>query len=72
MDDGSDPLNLRFIQRTRRLRFPDTIRVRFFALSENQSTVALHSQSQIGNNDFGVNKQRLIRWLGRLKEFEVE
>jgi len=70
VDDKSDPLAMRFVQRTRLLRFPDTIRVRFFALGNDSSTLALYGQSQIGQSDMGVNMQRLKRWLRRLKKHE--
>ena len=70
VDDGSDPLALRFVARTRRLQFPDTVRVRFYNLNDDSATIAIYSQSQIGRSDFGVNLARVRRWLKRLKEFE--
>ena len=73
VDDGSDPLRLRYVQRTRLMRFPDTIRIQFYPLEDGAaSTLALYSQSQIGTSDFGVNLQRADRWLGRLKDLEKE
>ena len=71
VDDGSDPLRMRYVQRTRLMRFPDTIRIQFYPLEDGAaSTLALYSQSQIGTSDFGVNLQRANRWLGRLKDLE--
>ena len=72
VDDKSDPLRMRFIQRSRLMRYPDTIRIQFFAMGEKTSTLALYSQSQIGTSDFGVNRARLNRWLRRLSEFEAK
>ncbi|MEE9376096.1 MAG: DUF1499 domain-containing protein [Rhizobiaceae bacterium] len=72
VDDKTDPLKLRFVQRTRRLRFPDTVTIQLFALGTNRSTIALYSQSQIGENDIGVNHARLLRWLKRLEMFEIK
>ena len=71
VDDGSDPMRMRYVQRTRLMRFPDTIRIQFYPLEDGAaSTLALYSQSQIGRSDLGVNLARLKRWLGRLSDFE--
>lgn len=67
VDDGSDKFSLRFVQRTRLLRFPDTIRIRILPLGEGRSTLAAYSQSQVGQSDLGINRQRLERWLGKLR-----
>lgn len=72
VDDESIPHSLRFVQRTRQLRFPDTIRIQLYALGKEQSTIALYSQSQIGTSDLGVNLARLKRWLKRLEQFEAK
>lgn len=56
----------RYIQRSERLRFPDTIVVRFVPLGETRSTVAIYSRSQLGYNDLGVNLARIERWLDKL------
>jgi uncharacterized protein (DUF1499 family) len=58
----------RYIQRSERLGFPDTIVVRFFDRPGGQSTLAIYSRSQIGESDFGVNKARAERWLAKLAE----
>lgn len=70
VDDGKEDNRMRYVQRTRLLRFPDTINVQFFALGEKRSTLALYGRSQIGTSDLGVNLQRLNRWLDRLSQFE--
>ena len=56
----------RYVARTARLRFPDTINVRIVPAGEGRSTLALYSRSQIGRRDFGVNRARLEGWLAAL------
>jgi uncharacterized protein (DUF1499 family) len=56
----------RFIQRSEKLRFPDTIVVRYIALPGGTSTVAMYSRSQLGRGDLGVNLARVERWLNKL------
>jgi len=56
----------RYVQRSARLGFPDTIIVRFIDRPGGQSTIALYSRSQIGHSDLGVNRARLERWLATL------
>lgn len=60
------PLSARYIQRTKVMRFPDTIVVRYIPLGADRSTLALYSRSQLGKGDTGVNKARLTRWLDKL------
>jgi uncharacterized protein (DUF1499 family) len=63
---GSGVLGERYIQRSRWLRFPDTIEVRYIARGEARSTIALYSRSQLGRGDLGVNRARIARWLEKL------
>jgi uncharacterized protein (DUF1499 family) len=56
----------RFVQRSEKLRFPDTIVVRYLALPGGRSTIAIYSRSQLGRADFGVNSARVERWLSKL------
>ena len=65
-DDGG--LTQRYVQRTKILRFPDTISVRFIDLGDGRSTIALYSRSQLGEGDFGVNRARIERWLEKLSK----
>jgi uncharacterized protein (DUF1499 family) len=51
-----------FVQRTRLMRFPDTIDAEVFAVGD-KSTLAIYSRSLIGRKDFGVNRTRVTRWL---------
>ena len=62
----SVPLTERFVQRSKWMRFPDTIVVRYIPLSADRSTIALYSRSQLGEGDLGVNKARVARWLDKL------
>lgn len=72
VDNGEDPLKLRFVQRSDLMRFPDTIRVRIIPVGNTRSTLALYSQSQIGQSDLGVNLDRVNRWLARLDAFATQ
>ena len=67
--DADEPaLTDRYIQRTERLGFPDTIVVQFFDRPGGQSTLAIYSRSQLGESDLGANKARIERWLSKLAE----
>ncbi len=70
VDDTKDALKLRYVQRTKWLKFPDTIRIEFIAIDAERSTLAIYSQSQIGTSDLGVNLERVKRWLKYLQTFE--
>lgn len=58
----------RYLARTKLMRFPDTISVRFVDLGGGRSTLALYSRSQMGARDFGVNKARLEQWIRQLRQ----
>ena len=71
VDDDSDPMQLRYVQRSRLFRLPDTIRIQFFTWGAgDQSTLALHGQSQIDIRALDGHPARIDRWLSRLKELE--
>ncbi len=55
-----------YVQRSLILRFPDLITVRFLALGDNRSTLAIYSRSIYGRSDLGVNRARALDWLARL------
>lgn len=59
-------LDQRYIQRTRWMRFPDTVVIRYVPLGPDRSTLALYSRSQLGKGDLGVNRARIARWLEKL------
>lgn len=68
VDIDDETATERYIQRSEKLRFPDTIVVRFLERPQGQSTIAVYSRSQIGRNDLGVNRARIERWLDRLSQ----
>jgi len=68
VDGGQDPLALRFIQRSRVMAFPDTVNVRFVDVGGGASSVMLYSRSQLGRDDYGVNGERIARWLALLAQ----
>ena len=63
-DDAA--MQYEFIQRTKLMRFPDIITVRFIPLEQRRSTLAVYSRSRYGLRDFGVNKDRVRAWLEAL------
>lgn len=67
---GSDEARgtLRFVQRSRLMRYPDTINVKVMALPDGGSTVLIYSRSQLGRGDLGVNRARIERWIRLLKD----
>lgn len=56
-----------FEARTPIIGFPDTVTVRFLAVAEQRSSVALYSRSHYGHSDLGWNKRRVNSWLELLK-----
>ena len=54
-------------QRTRLMRFVDTIVVRVVPLEEGQSSFAAYSRSELGYSDLGVNQARLEDWIARVE-----
>lgn len=63
VDDGTDPLYARFIQRTPLLRFPDTIEIWGVAVTPGHASALIRSRSRFGDYDFGTNRRRVCRWL---------
>jgi uncharacterized protein (DUF1499 family) len=66
--EHEDGLQLDYVQRSARFRFPDVITVRFVAVSPSQSTLALYSRALYGKGDMGVNRERVVAWLALLAE----
>jgi uncharacterized protein (DUF1499 family) len=56
-----------YVQRSRLLRFPDIITVRFLPIDDTHATLAIYSRSVYGKGDMGVNRARVEEWLARLK-----
>jgi len=55
-----------FIQRTRLMRYPDIITVRYLDDGGGKSTLAIYSRSVYGYSDRGVNRARVQSWLEQL------
>lgn len=64
---SADGLQYDVIQRSLVIRFPDSITVRFLALGETRSALAIYSRSQYGYFDFGANRRRVTAWLEALQ-----
>ena len=60
-------MQIDYVQRTRLLRFPDLVTVRFVPIDDMHSTLAIFSRSVYGKGDMGVNRIRVEEWLARLK-----
>lgn len=56
-----------YVQRSRLLRFPDLVTVRFIAVDDSHATLAIYSRSVYGKGDLGVNRARVEEWLARLR-----
>ena len=55
-----------YVQRSAFWRFPDIITIRFIAIGEKKTTIAIYSRSVYGQGDLGVNKARIRDWVGKL------
>jgi uncharacterized protein (DUF1499 family) len=56
-----------YVQRSRLLRFPDLITVRFVPIDDTHATLAIYSRSVYGKGDMGVNRARVEDWLAKLR-----
>ncbi len=56
-----------YLVRTKWMGYPDYVSVKFVAISENRSTLAIFSRSRFGKSDLGVNRARVLGWLTRLQ-----
>lgn len=61
----ADGLGGRLVQRSRVFRFPDLIDLRVLPAGSG-SALAIYSRARYGIRDFGVNRERVERWLARL------
>ena len=61
-------MQIDYVARTARFRFPDIITVRFVPVPPAQSTIAIYSRSIYGRSDLGVNRARVEAWLGVLRQ----
>lgn len=55
-----------YLVRTRLMRYPDLVTVRFYALPEGKSALAVYSRSIYGHSDLGANEARVTDWLEAL------
>lgn len=62
----ADGLGGQLVQRSRVFRFPDLIDLRILPIADGGSTLAIYSRARYGIRDFGVNRDRVERWLARL------
>lgn len=60
---GADDGYVTYVKRTRLMGFPDTTSVRVLPAGDGKSTVAILSRSRFGGYDWGVNSDRVSRWL---------
>jgi uncharacterized protein (DUF1499 family) len=60
-------VQLDYVQRTRLLRFPDLVTVRFIPIDDAHATLAIYSRSIYGKGDLGVNRTRIDDWMSKLK-----
>ncbi|GHA40345.1 hypothetical protein GCM10008927_00580 [Amylibacter ulvae] len=52
-----------YVQRTKLMRYPDVITVRFREIDADNSTFTMFSRSVVGHSDLGVNQKRALQWL---------
>ncbi|WP_209425583.1 DUF1499 domain-containing protein [Pararhodobacter sp. SW119] len=64
---GDDQLAT-YVARTRRMRFPDYLSLRFDPAEGGGTRIQALSRARFGRGDMGVNAARLRRWLDRLAE----
>lgn len=60
---STDGLRFDLVQRSRLFGFPDDIAIEILPLGPQQSTLAIYSRAKYGLRDYGVNRQRVKRWL---------
>ena len=56
-----------YVCRSKVFGFPDYISISFKKLENNKSSMSIFSISRFGRHDFGKNKQRIQKWLIKLK-----
>lgn len=61
-----EELWITYAQRSRWMRYPDYISIRFLDSSEGGATFAIFSRSRFGRSDLGVNLARIKIWIKAL------
>jgi len=67
LEIDDDRLTIHAEQRSRLMRFVDTIVVRVVPLEDGRSSFAAYSRSELGYSDLGVNQARLEDWIARVE-----
>ncbi|MCP5075219.1 MAG: DUF1499 domain-containing protein [Rhodobacteraceae bacterium] len=67
---AGDPgeLLVTYVQRSRRMRYPDYVSVKFIDLPDDRSTLAVFSRARYGVSDRGVNRARVERWVSAVRQ----
>jgi uncharacterized protein (DUF1499 family) len=66
---ASDPEQRRYsvVQHSLVFGFPDIVTFEFVPLGPDRSSIAVYSRARYGRSDFGVNRRRVLTWLGQLQ-----
>lgn len=70
VDDGTDPMKLRFVTHTPTLRFPDTTWFELEPLDEGRTGIRAFARAQLGHSDAGNNRKRLVMVTEAVKSAE--
>lgn len=62
------PNYAQLVARSKLMRFPDDIDIRFIRIADNDATLAVYSRARYGIRDFGVNRTRIRAWLNLLHD----
>ncbi len=60
-----DELHITYVERTALMGYPDYITVKAVEV-EGGSALVIYSRSRFGKSDFGVNRERIDRWLAQI------
>jgi uncharacterized protein (DUF1499 family) len=63
---SSDGLFVTYVARTKMMRYPDYISIKFIDLGAGLSTLAVFSRARFGFSDRGVNRRRFLGWQKQL------
>ncbi len=66
LSGAPEELFITYIARTRLMRYPDFISIRFIDQGDGKSTLAVFSRARFGYSDRGVNRKRVLVWLKTL------
>lgn len=64
--DDRDALQARWVFRTPRMRYPDTLDVKVIPAGVGRSTLIIYGRARIGLRDFGTNRRRIEGLLAAL------